>query len=206
MKYAMREISLKRLVANPDNPNEMSKTNFLKLARNIGQTEMYEPLVVRPYKMKKGYFQLINGYHRARVLMKIGYLTADCAVWDCDDVQTGVLLMTLNRLGGKDVLNRRVGLLKYLSAEIKPKMLAKILLQTETQINKLMNLKMKAGKANGKCFLNTLVFFVNEVQKEKIEKALSSLSEQVKDEKTKAAKRAAALTVLAEFYLDRIKK
>lgn len=54
--------------------------------------------------------------------------------------------------------------------------------------------------------MNTLVFFVNDVQKEKIEKAIASLSDNVKDEKTKAAKRAAALTVLAEYYLDHQKK
>lgn len=131
MKYAMREISLKRLAANPDNPNEMSKTNFLKLARNIGQTNLYEPLIVRPYKQKKGYFQLINGYHRARVLMKLGYKKADCVVWDSDDVQTGIFLSTLNRLGGKDNLNKRIELLRYLSAKIKPDKLSKILLQTE---------------------------------------------------------------------------
>jgi hypothetical protein len=50
------------------------------------------------------------------------------------------------------------------------------------------------------------VFFVTDVQKEKIDKAISSLSEQVKEEKSKAAKNAAALTVLAEYYLDHLSK
>jgi hypothetical protein len=47
-----------------------------------------------------------------------------------------------------------------------------------------------------------MVFFVTDIQKEKIDRALSSLSEQVKDEKSKAAKNAAALTVMAEYLID----
>jgi ParB-like chromosome segregation protein Spo0J len=195
---------IKNLVANPDNPNQMSRPNLLKLARNIGQTKLYEPLIVQPYKKKKGYFQIINGYHRARVLMKLGYRNVDCIVWNVDDVQTGIYLATLNRLGGKDDLNKRINLLRYLSKEIKPANLAKVLLQTETQIKKLLNLKIKLGESgkNAKVFLNSMVFFVTDIQKEKIDRALSSLSEQVKDEKSKAAKNAAALTVMAEYLID----
>lgn len=63
---------------------------------------------------------------------------------------------------------------------------------------------MEIGKSDKskKCFFNPMVFFVNDVQKERIEKALSLLGKQVKDEKTKAAKNAAALTVMAEYLLD----
>jgi len=205
MTNSIRSILLKKLVANPDNPNKMSRPNLLKLARNIGQTNLYEPLIVQPYNQKKGYFQIINGFHRARVLMKLGYRNVDCIVWNVDNIQTGIFLATLNRLGGKDDLNKRIDLLKSLSKEMKPAKLAKVLLQTESQIEKLLNLEMKVGKSDKKCFWNPMVFFVNDVQKEKIEKAISLLGENVKDEKTKAAKRAAALTVLAEHYLDRNK-
>jgi ParB-like chromosome segregation protein Spo0J len=41
-------IAIDKLVAHPDNPNRMSKTNFAKLVRNIERTGRYEPLVVRP--------------------------------------------------------------------------------------------------------------------------------------------------------------
>jgi hypothetical protein len=198
---------IKKLVANPDNPNQMSKPNLLKLARNIGRTNLYEPLIVQPFKPKKGYFQIINGFHRAKVLMKLGYRNVDCIVWNVDNVQAGVYLATLNRLSGKDDLNKRINLLRCLAKAMKTVELAKVLMQTESQIERLLNLKIKICEAdkNNKCFLNTLVFFVNDVQKEKIEKAISLLGEHVKDEKTKAAKRAAALTMLAEHYLDRNK-
>jgi hypothetical protein len=117
--------------------------------------------------------------------MKLGYRNVDCIVWNVDDVQTGIYLATLNRLGGKDDLNKRINLLRYLSKEIKPANLAKVLLQTETQIKKLLNLKIKLGESgkNAKVFLNSMVFFVTDIQKEKIDRALSSLSEQVKDQK-----------------------
>jgi ParB-like chromosome segregation protein Spo0J len=166
---------------------------------------LYEPLIVQPFKQKKGYFQIINGYHRAKALAKLGHKTAVCVVWDVDAIQTGVFLMTLNRLSGKDDLNKRTNLLKYLSGEIKPDKLSKVLLQTETQIKRLLNLKIKVGEygKDGKHTLNPMVFSVTDEQKGKIEKAISGLSEQVKEEKTKAAKRAAALVVLAEHYLNR---
>jgi hypothetical protein len=94
------------------------------------------------------------------------------------------------------------------SKELKPAELSKYLMLTKTQIIRLLDFRIQNGKAdkNGKHLLNTMVFFVTDTQKEKIEKALSNLSEQVKDEKSKSMKNAAALTVLAEFYLDHIKK
>lgn len=208
MEKSVRSILLRKLVANPDNPNQMSKTNLLKLARSIGKTGFYEPLIVQPYKQKKEHFQIINGYHRVKILMKLGYKTVDCIVWNVDSLQTRIFLATLNRLGGKDNFSKRINLVKSLAKELKPAELSKYLLLTKTQIIRLLDFQIKNGKASksAKHLLNTMIFFVTDVQKEKIEKALLSLSEQVKDEKSKAAKNAAALTVLAEFYLDHISK
>jgi len=203
MANTIRSILLKNFVANPLNPNEMSKSNFIKLARNIGKTGQYEPLIVRSYFAKKGFFQIINGYHRVKILMKLGYKTADCAVWKVDDDNMLLLTATLNRLVGKDNVDKKINLLKCLIEKMKPEELSKYLVQTKKQIQRFADMGKMQPTDAAKYLMNTLVFFVTDVQRDKIEKAFSSLGEQVKDEKTKAAKRAAGLTIMAEFYLGK---
>jgi hypothetical protein len=211
MANVIRSIGLDKLVAHPDNPNQQSRVNFGKLVRNIERTSRYEPILVRPHPQGGDYFQIINGEHRCKALAKLGYKTADCIVWDIDDKQTDILLATLNRLVGTDKLDKKLSLLKRLNKKIKADELAKLLPQTSKQIEQLINLKMPRmpmetnakGLSNPSIMLRTgpMVFFVNDTQQETIEKALS-LAGELGEEKTKAAKRAAALTRIAGEFLD----
>lgn len=203
MTNSVRSIALDKLVAHPDNPNQQSRVNFSKLVRNIERTGRYEPLVVRPCPMSNGDFQIINGEHRCRALTKLGYKTADCIVWDIDDEQTDILLATLNRLGGSDNLSKKLNLLKRLNKRMESVELARLLPQTAKQIERITSLKMPSTPAetNAKCFLNPMVFFVNDAQQETIENALS-LAKESRSEKTKAAKRAGALAQIAGYFLS----
>jgi len=203
MTNEIKSIAIDRFVPHPDNPNRMSKANFAKLVRNIERTSRYEPLVVRPCPDKPGYFQIINGYHRCQALAQLGYKTADAIVWDVDDQQTDILLATLNRLVGCDVLDKRLALLKRLNQQMEPKALAKLLPQTAKQIEHLTNLKIPntPAKINANCLANPLVFFVNDKQHQMIEQALR-LAEHNLNQSTRAAKRAAALTRIAQGYLN----
>ena len=210
MAKTIQSIALDKLDFHPDNPNRQSKVNFAKLVRNIERTGRYEPLIVRPCPSvrtpkegKAGYFQIINGHHRRQALAKLGYETADCIVWDIDDEETDILLATLNRLGGSDELVKKLKLLERLNKRIEAGKLAKLLPQTARQIERLTNFKMPSApaKINAKCFVNPLIFFVNDSQQERIEKALS-LVEEPKAEMTKAAKRAAALTHIAGYFFN----
>ena len=214
-------IAIDRLVAHPDNPNRMSKTNFAKLVRNIERTGRYEPLLVRPLPaadmskpgaaapQKNGRFQIINGHHRWQALKKLGCKTADAIVWDIDDEQADILLATLNRLGGSDVLEKKLALLKRLNIRTEAGRLAKLLPQTAKQIERLTSLASGRSSlvarptSDGKqatAFANPLVFFVNDKQQEIIENALS-FARETQNEKTKAAKNAAALTYIAQHFL-----
>jgi hypothetical protein len=211
MANSIQSIPLDKLIAHPDNPNRMSKANLAKLVRNIERTGRYEPLIVRPCLTSgsttlttcRGCFQIINGEHRCRALAKLGHKTADCIVWDIDDEQTDVLLATLNRLGGSDELGKKLNLLKRLNKRMESAELAKLLPQTAKQIKRLTNLKMPSTppKTDAKCFSNPMVFFVDDTQQETIENALS-LAQELGDEKTKAAKRAAALAKIAGYFLN----
>ena len=96
-----------------------------------------------------------------------------------------------------------IDLLKSLIKAAKPKELSKILPYTSTQIEKLTAPLVLDGKPkkDAKCFLNPIVFFVTDEEKKIIEEAISKLAEQVKGEKTEAAKWTAALMILIEYFL-----
>ena len=181
MSNAIQSIALDKLVPHPDNPNRMSKANFAKLVRNIKRTGRYEPLIVRPCPQTKGdCFQIINGHHRAKALAELGYETADVIVWDIDDEQADILLATLNRLGGSDILQKKLALLKRLEQSAvggQTRELAKLLPQTAKQIERLTSLKDSLRRAasiehRASSFANPLVFFLTDEQSADVEDAL----------------------------------
>ena len=199
----IKTIGLERLVAHPDNPNKMSKANFAKLVRNIKMTGKYEPLVVRPMKGRGGYFQIINGHHRAEALRKLGKEKADAVVWDVDDEQVDILLTTLNRLGGRDVLSKKVTLMNRLSSAMGAEELAKLTSHTKKQIERLGDMSLPKVPAKPKAkFLKPIVFFVNEEQDIKIQKAIE-LAESKNSFKgiPKAERRARSLANIAECFV-----
>lgn len=202
MENKIQSIALGKLVAHRDNPNRMSSSTFAKLVRNIKLSGRYEPLIVRPYRKRKGRFQIINGHHRLKAIRELGHKKADVIVWDVDDEQTDILLVTLNRLNGSDDLAKRIALLKRLTEKTAARQLARLLPQTPGQIKKLIELKMPKAPARtgARTFANPLVFFVSGKQKEVIETALSQAGQG--KAATKAARNAAALTVIAQHFIE----
>ncbi|MHC4062000.1 MAG: ParB/RepB/Spo0J family partition protein [Planctomycetota bacterium] len=204
MVNSIKSIALDKLIPHPGNPNLQSKDTFSKLLHNIERTGRYEPLVVRPCPAKAGFYQIINGHHRHNALAKLGCKTADCIVWDINDEQTDILLATLNRLGGSDVLAKKLKLLERLNKKMGSTKLAKLVPQTRKQIERLTNLKLPSAPAriNAQSLANPLVFFLTDEQQRVVEKALL-LAEQSQQERTKAAKRAAALSRVARHFLNK---
>jgi len=193
-------IPIDKLTAHPGNPNRMSKRNFARLVRNIERTGRYEPLVVR---RQGDDFQIINGHHRSLALKQLGYDTADAVVWDVDDAETDILLSTLNRLGGSDVLDKKLALLERLNRNMHAHELAKLLPFTRSQIERLKNLKVPSAPANisVKSFAAPMVFFLSDDQQKIVARALASVRES-QNEKTKAAGNAAALTYIAQRFIE----
>lgn len=195
---SIKQIPLSKLIPHPDNPNRMSELNFNRLVRNIKLSGRYEPLVVRPHPERGGFYQIINGHHRSKALRRLGLQSADCVVWDIDDRYTSVLLATLNRLEGSDILDKKLELLKKLKTEFNSRELSKLLPYTKTQIEKLTNLKTPEMPANvaDLDFAKPLVFFVTNGQLEIIERAIG-----IAEDKTitnKAKRRAVALAKIAK--------
>ena len=215
MKHITQAIALNKLVAHPDNPNSMSEVTFRKLVRNIERTGLYEPIVVRRHPDKEGSFatadkfQIINGHHRVKALEQLGYKEADCVVWDVDDGETAILLTTLNRLGGSDIPAKKIELLKKLTQRMAANQLAKLLHQTTRQIERLVNLKLNSVPVmvNAENFAVPVVFFVTRQQQGVIEKAMSEILRFAQNDKiTKAQRRSAGITEMAEQFLREVEK
>jgi hypothetical protein len=187
---------------------------------------------VRRHPTIENGFEIINGHHRAQALCELGESFADCVEWDVDDNQARVLLATLNRLGGKDELSAKIGLIKNLSEKFNSRELAKLLPDTKTVIEKLRSIESQIqneqslsawassfAKAteDGKCppykceMPNSLVFFLNDEQMKIVEAAIRRCESEkgVKSEKgadnkkTKAEKRAWAITRIAEEWMGK---
>jgi ParB-like chromosome segregation protein Spo0J len=203
MSTKIRHIPLDRLMPHPDNPNRMSRANFRKLVGHIERTGQYEPLVVRPYPGRPGFFQIINGHHRCEALRTLDRKTADVVVWDVDDEQTDILLATLNRLNGRDTLDQKLALLRRLNERIPTRRLARMLPQTLGQLQRLVSARAlpSAKQLQASAFAIPLVFFVDEAQQRTIEQALSRLTGS-SSTGTRAGRRAAALTDIAQRFLD----
>jgi ParB-like chromosome segregation protein Spo0J len=228
------KIPLNQLTPHPDNPNKMSKSTFAKLVRNIERTGRYEPLIVRTCRSvacnsspaarcsesalgsnneqrtmnKEQCFQIINGHHRWLALKHLGKKEADAIVWDIDDDEADILLATLNRLCGQDILDKKLALLKRLNETMRASELAKLLPQTKKQIEKLKQLaiadsKSKISNRNSEIFFNPLVFFVSDEQQQVIETTLNFVIEkQASRIQNRASRRASALSAVCQYYLD----
>ena len=204
MRTKISQIPLDKLVPHPGNPNRMSRANFEKLVRNIDRTGRYEPLVVRPCPGQRDYFQIINGHRRCEALRRLGHETAEAVVWNVDDEQTDLLLATLNRLQGRDTLDKKLALLRRLSVALEIRQLAQLLPQTGGQLERLVHAKPLAQGLSEKpgVFAKPMVFFADPAQEHMIEEALARVTD-VPNGQTRRIRRATALTRIVRFFVDR---
>ena len=171
-------IGIEKLLAHPMSANAMSKATFKKLAGHIERTGNYEPLTVRRHPKKKGYFEILNGHCRKKVLEQLGYKSAECVVWEADDEEALVLLATLNRLRGRDLLESKAAVVKKLNKRIDDKTLAGMIPESRGGIAKLRNVSAarKVKINEGKAFMSPVVFFLDEEQKRFIEKSIGAVT------------------------------
>jgi len=170
-------LSVDKLHPHPDSPNKMSRGKFLKLTRNIEQSGLYEPLIVRKRSNNEGY-EIINGHQRLEALRKLGYRTAECIVWDIDDYRTRLLLCTLNRLSGRDKLQQKKKIIRELIERLDKKELGKFVPYNKKQLERLckdadLNKVKSPAESEGRS-LQPVVFFLDEKGRRKLDKALKA--------------------------------
>jgi hypothetical protein len=117
-----------------------------------------------------------------------------------DDAEVDILLSTLNRLGGSDVLEKKLALLDRLNRKMHAREMAKLLPFTCSQIERLTNLKVPTAPAeiSAKSFAVPMVFFLSAEQQQIVAEAMASTPKS--NDKTKAARNAAALTEMAQCF------
>jgi len=200
----IRAIGIDRLAGHPANPNRMSKAAFGKLKSHIERTGNYEPVVVRRHRGRAGCFEIINGRHRVEALRELGYVSADCVVWDVDDDEVLVLSGTLNRLGGRDDLGKKSELIKGLCERFDVRQLAAKLPDSARTIERLRDLQKQppATVKKAKAFLNPVMFFLTDDQKRTVD---AVLAEAVKSNagETMAQKKARAFASICRNYLEK---
>ena len=136
-------IPLSQLVAHPDNANRMPPRLLKKLIAHIQMRGEYPPLIVRP--LQDGTcerHQILDGHHRALALKQLQHTHARCEVWNVDDDQASMLLLTLNRLHGEDDPHKRGALLARLNQTHDLKSLAKMLPDKAHAIQSLIDLTL----------------------------------------------------------------
>ncbi|GAJ06478.1 unnamed protein product, partial [marine sediment metagenome] len=92
---------------------------------------------------------------------------------------------------------------KRLNSQMNARELSKLLPHSAGRIKRLTNLRMPRMpvKIAATDFAAPLVFFLNDKQQKVVGEALS-LAQQNQDSKTKAAKKAAGLTTIAQHFLN----
>ncbi len=134
----MPTIALDLLDDHPDNANRMGEDLLAKLVAHIRDTGNYPPLIIRPHPQHAGRYQILDGHHRAKALHQLGRTEACCEIWDVDEAQTDLLLLTLNRLCGEDDPYRRGALLTRVAKLCGLKELAAKLPEDVQRIRKLI--------------------------------------------------------------------
>ncbi|MEM6505826.1 MAG: ParB/RepB/Spo0J family partition protein [Planctomycetota bacterium] len=134
---ATRPIPIDRLDPHPANSNVMPKGLLDQLAREIGRTGLYPPIIARPVGER---YQILDGHHRVLALKHLGHTTAQAAVWRADDEQALVFLATLNRMRGDDDPRKRAALLARLRESMGISELAQRLPEDSRRIKKQLAL------------------------------------------------------------------
>ncbi len=135
-------VPLDRLEPHPANANVMPEHLLAKLTSHIRATGLYPPLIVRRMHGddRSPRYQILDGHHRAIALRRLGKDPARCEVWDANDEQAAMLLLTLNRLRGEDDPHRRGELLTALSLTFEMDELESMLPDNRERIERLMAL------------------------------------------------------------------
>lgn len=206
----IQTVPIESLIDNPNIPNRMSKTTFAKLVRNIERTGLYEPIIVRNINSTQNaehstQYEIINGHHRVKALKQLGCTKVDICIWDIDEEQTGILLGTLNRLCGRDVLEKKLALINSLNSRMQSKELAGLLPLTASQIERYCKLELPKSPAAAQDdnLPYSLVFFVSKKQKEIIEDAILKAR---KNTKTSKKTKADVITQIAGSFHENLKK
>jgi ParB/RepB/Spo0J family partition protein len=127
----VQHIPVEQVKPDPDNPNEMSDSDYAALKAEIRDHGYTQPVLVRP--IENG-FRLIDGEHRWRAVCEIGFASVPAVVIDTDEDDAKVRLVAMNRLRGKFVPLKLAYVIADLAQRIPESDLRKRLGMTESEL------------------------------------------------------------------------
>lgn len=122
----VRMVPLERIRRNPANPNRIREDLLDTLRDDIRAHGFTQPILVRPVEGDAEHdFELIDGEHRHRVMGDLGASQIPAVVWESDETDAALRLLTMNRLRGQFIPIKLAHLLVRLSETIDEKDLRK---------------------------------------------------------------------------------
>ena len=166
----MISIPFRNLHAHPDSANVLPEGRLKKLIEHIRSSGRYPALIVR--RVREGEYQILDGHYRAVALRQLGFDVARCEIWEVDDEEARMLLLTLNRLVGRDDPRMRGELLQEFHGKHEIKALAKKLPEDARKIRKLIELTQPppvlAPPLRAEDLPHPVTFFLSTTQRKKL--------------------------------------
>lgn len=132
------ELPLDNLKEAPWNANEMDPAMLDHLAESISRYGMVQNLVVRP--LSDGFYEVLSGNQRLRVLHDRGHAVVPCMVIDLDDARARLLAQALNRVHGEDDLGLKAELLREVIESMPQQEVLALLPETAESLAELASL------------------------------------------------------------------
>lgn len=210
-------VPIDTVLPHPDNPNRMSDDVYQKLCANIDQSGFVPPIVVRSLEMSQRFteefdaekLQIIDGEHRMKYCLERGHKTVQVfIVPGLSDERAAQLLLTMNRLHGRDQPQKRRELVKGLAEEMSPEELAAYLPEDVDSIVRMITEESREAidnateVASGVVMRTPMTIFVTDEQSHTIREAMrTKLLEIDPDEEIVECRDGAALAAVCEHYL-----
>jgi DNA modification methylase len=132
------EIRLEHLLEADWNANQVPPVVLAKLRRSLQEYGVVENLVARAHPERAGYFEVLSGNHRLRLLRELGHTTAPVVLVELDDARARLLAQTLNNTRGSDDPQAYALVLERILQEFEPATVAEFLPESEATIERLL--------------------------------------------------------------------
>ncbi len=188
------------------NPNQLDEKMLGKLKQGITRYGLVENLVVRP---QDGYFEVLSGNQRLKVLAELGIETVPCIVLELNDAEARLLTQALNHIHGVDDLGLRAQLLREVLSQIKQEEVLLILPETSGNLTSLASIgqedisrQLQNWQQSRLTKLSHLKFQLTDNQKIVVEKAITCFLPSARENKSdNPTLRGQALYLLCQSYL-----
>ena len=189
------------------NPNQVDDAMLTRLKVSLSRFGVLENLVVR--HIPDGYFEVVGGNHRLRLLKDLAYSTAPCVVIHLEDAGARLLAQALNRIEGTDDLALKAELVSEVLKRIPQEDVVRLLPETAASLQSLaalgeadLSLHLEAWERGRAARLNHMIFQLTQSQLQVVEEALDHILPEAKMAKGDSPNtRGTALYLLSRAYL-----